>query len=205
MEKELIKNENKEILTIDSREVAKMIEKDHSHLMRDIKNYIKVLNDHGLNSSNYFIESNYQNKGERKYKRYLITLKGVKYLIDNIRKGSNLILLIKYYNDNSINKIKPIILSNRYEIEFGQLLQKIYKDITIFIPQYNCNKYKIDFYNPEYKLAIEYDEEQHNYQYEQDRIREEKIYNKLHCNFIRITKGQELEGINKINKYVLNI
>jgi very-short-patch-repair endonuclease len=96
-------------------------------------------------------------------------------------------------------------LSNRYEIEFGQLLQKIYKDITIFIPQYNCNKYKIDFYNPEYKLAIEYDEEQHNYQYEQDRIREEKIYNKLHCNFIRITKGQELEGINKINKYVLNI
>ena len=32
MEKELIENENEEVLTIDSREVAKMVKKDHSHL-----------------------------------------------------------------------------------------------------------------------------------------------------------------------------
>lgn len=204
MGKELIKNEDEKVLTIDSREVAKMVGKRHDHLIRDINNYVKVLIDNGLNSSDYSIENSYQNKGERKYKRYLITLNGIKYLLDNKRKDSNLSKLIKYYNDNAINKIEPIILSNRYEIEFGQLLQKVYKDIIIFIPQYNCNKYRIDFYNSKYKLAIEYDEEQHSYQYEQDKIREEKIHNELDCNFIRVTKGQELEGINKINKYILN-
>ncbi|MDV3426625.1 MAG: Rha family transcriptional regulator [Bacillota bacterium] len=97
MKKELIKDENEEVLTIDSREVAKMIKKDHSHLMRDIKNYIKVLNDNPKLDSgltvrvvDYFIESHYQlEESSRKYSCYLVTKKGCEMIANKLigKKG----------------------------------------------------------------------------------------------------------------------
>lgn len=50
------------------------------------------------------------------------------------------------------------------------------------------NNYRIDFYLPEYKLAIEYDEQQHNGEKNKikDKQREEEIKNELHCDFIRL-------------------
>lgn len=206
MEKELIKNENKEVLTIDSREVAKMIKKDHSHLMRDINGYVKILNDNNLCILDYFIRTDYQlEESKRKYPCYLITFKGIKYIIDHVQKyTTDLYNLINYYNQHNKNKIEPILLCKRYETNFKELLSKVFKDIINFLPQYVCcnNKYRIDFYSSKYKLAVEYDEEQHKYQYIEDETREKEIHNELDCSFIRVKKGQELEGINKINKYI---
>lgn len=45
---------------IDSRDIAKMIGKSHAHLMRDIHDYINVLEpDPKLDSAQFFIESSY--------------------------------------------------------------------------------------------------------------------------------------------------
>lgn len=56
---------NKE--TLDSREVAKMVKKDHAHLCRDIKGYIEVIGKNPtLDSSNYFIPTTYKQAGNGK-------------------------------------------------------------------------------------------------------------------------------------------
>ncbi len=72
---------------IDSREVAEMVNKRHDHLMRDIKNYCKIIcestapnlgvsNGPNFGVVDFFIESTYQdNKGETR-PCYLLTKKG---------------------------------------------------------------------------------------------------------------------------------
>lgn len=63
-------------LVTDSREVAEMTEKNHSHLMRDIKGYIEILTQSNFGFSDFFIESSYKDSTGRKLPRYLITKKG---------------------------------------------------------------------------------------------------------------------------------
>lgn len=99
---------------------------------------------------------------------------------------------------NFVNKItgkeNVIVLSSRFEIEFGQKLKNTFKPLNIEIesqkPMFN-GKYRIDFYLPEFNLAIEYDEEQHNYQQEEDKQREEEIKRVLGCKFIRLDYKQD--------------
>lgn len=56
---------------IDSREVAEMVGKEHFHLVRDIKGYIKILENSSIGSqskigfSEFFIESNYKDSTGR--------------------------------------------------------------------------------------------------------------------------------------------
>lgn len=48
------------IEVVDSREVAEMVEKQHSHLCRDIAGYIDILSKNpNLDSSDFFIPSTY--------------------------------------------------------------------------------------------------------------------------------------------------
>ena len=105
MTKELIKDENEEVLTIDSREVAKMIGKDHSELLKEIEGrkdgknvgIIPILEKGKFHLSNYFIESTYKS-GNRNYKCYLVTKMGCE-LLGNKQQGKKGILFtIKYVN-----------------------------------------------------------------------------------------------------------
>lgn len=48
--------ENGQLLT-DSREVARMVEKDHSKLLRDIRNYCEHLTKSNFGLSDFFIET----------------------------------------------------------------------------------------------------------------------------------------------------
>jgi len=60
-------------------------------------------------------------------------------------------------------------------------------DGNLLMPQYRIDKYMIDLYFPEYLLAIECDELQHNNSKNKldDEIRSNFITNKLGCRFIR--------------------
>lgn len=66
------------IEVVDSREVAEMVEKQHSHLCRDIAGYIDILSKNpNLDSSDFFIPSTYKQEGNGKEVRcYLLTKKG---------------------------------------------------------------------------------------------------------------------------------
>ena len=59
MSNELIKviTTNNGVNVIESREVAKMVGKEHKNLIRDIRNYVKVLQGSKLSIEKFFIQS----------------------------------------------------------------------------------------------------------------------------------------------------
>ena len=75
------------------------------------------------------------------------------------------------------------------------------------IAQYKVDdKYRIDYYIPDLKIAIEYDENGHkNYDREKERMREEYIKNKLGCKFIRVPDdNSDIKNIGIIAKELYN-
>ena len=87
----LIITDKNGILTVDSREVAEMVEKNHNHLMRDIRNYeSQILTNPKLDSSDFFIKSSYKDaKGEER-ESYLLTRKGCEFVANKMtgKKGT---------------------------------------------------------------------------------------------------------------------
>lgn len=82
-----------QVLTLDSREVAKMLPKRHANLLRDIATYSKYLSDFNeLNFAlvDFFQESSYQDSIGEKRKCYLITKKGCEFIAHKMtgRKGA---------------------------------------------------------------------------------------------------------------------
>lgn len=92
----------------------------------------------------------------------------------------------------------------RLEIAIKPLIETIvthskYIPMTV-IHQYEVSKYRIDFYIPELRIAIEYDEKRHKQTKEEDANRE-KVINAMmkdKLKFIRIEQGNELEGIGRL-------
>lgn len=68
-------NQNGKLL-VDSREVAEMVNKQHAHLLRDIKGYSEILTESNFGLSDFFIESSYQDSTGRTLPCFLLTKKG---------------------------------------------------------------------------------------------------------------------------------
>lgn len=88
----------KDNLYIDSRDVADMIGKQHSHLCRDIAVYKKVISENPkLDFQNFFVESAYKTDGNNKtYPCYLLTKKGCD-MVANKLTGEKGILFTAMY------------------------------------------------------------------------------------------------------------
>ena len=103
------------VLTIDSREVAEMLEKQHWMVLRDIegskdgktKGIIDVLNDNKIVVVDFFIESSYKDaKGETR-KSYLVTKKGCEVLANKMKWNNN-------YNNLDCQKLIKKHFKNYY-------------------------------------------------------------------------------------------
>ena len=67
-------------LTLDSREVAEMVGKEHNKLLRDIRTYIEQLNQSKVGHVDFFTDSEYEDaKGEAR-PCYSITKKGCEFI-----------------------------------------------------------------------------------------------------------------------------
>lgn len=66
--------------TLDSREVAEMVEKKHYNLIRDIKGYVQELTELKIEFSDFFHESTYKDRTGRTLPRYDITKKGCEFI-----------------------------------------------------------------------------------------------------------------------------
>lgn len=65
--------------------------------------------------------------------------------------------------------------------------------------QYPVDIYKIDIYFPKYKLAVEFDENEHRYKQAEDLKRQRYIEDAIKCKFIRVNETCCIyEAINKI-------
>ncbi|MBS6502585.1 MAG: Rha family transcriptional regulator [Clostridium sp.] len=102
MNKDLLNLSNNE-LTIDSREIAEMLGKEHSELLKEIEGrkdnknvgIIPTLEKGNFHLSNYFIQSTYK-AGTREYKCYLVTKLGCE-LLGNKQQGEKGILFTAKY------------------------------------------------------------------------------------------------------------
>lgn len=67
---------NNEVATLESREVAEMVGKEHSKLMRDIRQYVEYLAEANFGLGDFFIESSYFDGNNQERPCYLLTKKG---------------------------------------------------------------------------------------------------------------------------------
>lgn len=94
--KQLIVTENNQ--TLDSREVAEMVGKEHKDLMRDIRRYIEQFNQSNLAPVEFFQESSYQDgKGESR-PCYLVTRKGCEFIANKLTGIKGTEFTAKYIN-----------------------------------------------------------------------------------------------------------
>lgn len=81
---------------LSSMEVAEMVEKDHAHLMRDIRNYVDLLNQSNFGSVDFFKEDTYKDaKGEVR-NCYLISKKGCEFIAHKLTGQKGAIFTAKY-------------------------------------------------------------------------------------------------------------
>lgn len=83
--------------TLDSREVAELLSKRHSDLMRDISQYEDYLSQNAdLRFDNFFIKSEYVAGTGRRYSNYLITKKGCEFLAHKMTGQKGAVFTARY-------------------------------------------------------------------------------------------------------------
>ena len=156
----LIEANNEKIVTLDSREVAEMLGKDHSMLLREIEGskdgktvgIIPTLENANFAVSNYFIQSTYKS-GTREYKCYKITKMGCE-MLGNKQQGEKGILFTAKYVER-FNEMEDKLKENKPTCIEDVLISSLQemKAIKQQISQANNNALRAN------KLAVEVQQE----------------------------------------------
>ncbi|MDV7752696.1 Rha family transcriptional regulator [Enterococcus casseliflavus] len=102
--------------TLTSNEVAVMIGKDHSKLIRDIRTYIGYLAEAKIGSGDFFIESNYKDANNQERPNYLLTKQGCEMV------------------SNKLTGAKGVQFTARYVSRFNEMESHI-KEQALKIPE----------------------------------------------------------------------
>ncbi|MCK1996472.1 Rha family transcriptional regulator [Psychrobacillus psychrodurans] len=105
-------------LVTESRDVAEMVGKEHSHLLRDIDSYIQVLGKSNFGLSDFFRESTYQ-AGTRSYKCYLLTRKGCD-MVANKMTGEKGVLFTAAYVTR-FEEMEQVLNKPKSQLEIMQM------------------------------------------------------------------------------------
>ena len=117
---------------VDSREVAEMVGKRHTDLLRDIDNYLSViLQNAKLRSADFFVASSYTSNNNNMYKCYLLTKKGCD-MVANKMTGSKGVLFTAMYVD-AFHKMDEHIKQNQLNVpqtpmQALEMMFKVQKD-----------------------------------------------------------------------------
>ena len=119
------------IETIDSREVAEMIEVTHGSLLKKVRNYEEILTKSKLTSLDFFIPSEYKDtKGEIR-NCYLLTKKGCEMVANKLTGEKGVIFTAKYVNrfeemeKHIKQQITEPVLPNNYLEALEQLVSEV--------------------------------------------------------------------------------
>ncbi|OOR56040.1 Rha family transcriptional regulator [Bacillus mycoides] len=127
-------------LLVESREVAEMVGKRHSDLLRSIENYIHVLENAKLRSQDFFIETNYTAEGNNKtYKNYLLTRKGCDMVANKLTGEKGVLFTAAYVTrfeemENSLRKQDPFSQIELIAVGTTQLNRRVEK-LEIFFDE----------------------------------------------------------------------
>lgn len=137
----------------------------------------------------------------------LFTSRGYLKLVKTFANNTEYKIIKKVYGFLGGNENIDIYVPNeRFEISFFELLKEALKEIDVkLIHQHYVSGYRIDFFLPEYNLAIEYDEDHHKSRTREDKIRERKIKKEIACEFIRCSyKDSNIKNLMKILKEIFS-
>lgn len=109
---------------VESREVAQMIEKDHKHLMRDIRGYINIIDESpSLDYQEFFLESNYVTVQKKLQPCFLLTRKGCDMVANKMQGSKGVLFTAQYvtafeaYANQAPSKLSPLEqLKLQYEV-----------------------------------------------------------------------------------------
>lgn len=135
------------ILTIDSREIAEMVGKRHAHLLRDIEGYIQILSNPNLVSTDFFIESIYQDNYNRTHKCYLLTKKGCD-MVANKMTGEKGVLFSATYINRFYEMEKQLQEQSHYKIP------KTYKEALLQLVEAEELKEKLMLENQQKEMLL---------------------------------------------------
>jgi phage anti-repressor protein/very-short-patch-repair endonuclease len=140
--------------------------------------------------------------GGRPYKVFDLTLKfaALICLSESTHESIKIYQYLDEKNPDSVFFIKP----ERDEIFFGIKLFNFIGHITDIKQQYPVSGFRLDFYLPEFNIAIEYDEKHHERQIESDIDRQIKIEDLLYCDFVRVNHDNEISGVKNIVALIIS-
>lgn len=103
-------NQNGKLLA-ESREVAEMIGKRHSNLLRDIQGYEKVISENSkLSSQDFFIKDTYKVEGNNKtYDCYLLTKQGCEMVANKMTGEKGILFTAEYVQ--AFNKMEETLIN----------------------------------------------------------------------------------------------
>lgn len=84
--------------TLDSREVAEMIGKEHSNLMKDIRRYIEQSAEVNIDLGEFFQEDTYQDANKQTRPCYTVTRKGCEFIANKLTGVKGTEFTAKYIN-----------------------------------------------------------------------------------------------------------
>lgn len=138
------------VATIDSREIAQMMGKQHSDVLKmlegtnKIKGIIPVLRESKITFSEYFIESTYKVEGNNKtYKCYLCTKMGCELLANKLTGEKGILFSARYVK--AFNQMQGIIKNelpthqsvlDAIDNRFNQYLPKVIGTKDIHVKEY---------------------------------------------------------------------
>jgi phage regulator Rha-like protein len=177
MENKLLNITKEENLTIDSREVAEMLEKEHKEIMRMIDGYdppvgstkrrivgiMPTLTKGNFTLSDYFIEDNYVDGSGKTNKCYLCTKMGCEMLGNKLQGEKGILFSARYVKkfnqmETSIKNVK-LISANKEILELKSTLEDFKRATEEAKHQYKpSHKRKLD-YNRLIKSVVNTDEE----------------------------------------------
>ena len=121
---------------VDSREVAEMVDKEHAHLLRDIRGYVDILNQSNFGFVDFFVPHNYQDaKGEWRA-CYLLTRKGCD-MVANKMTGEKGVLFTAAYVTKFEQMEKgtlPVAVDSKMLYQIAQALEEKEKQIALLRP-----------------------------------------------------------------------
>lgn len=115
--------------TIDSREVAEMVEMRHKDLLKKVRNYEHILTGAKLRSLDFFIPNEYKDtKGETR-KCYLLTKKGCEMVANKLTGEKGVIFTAQYVN--RFEAMEKVIKTPALPGNYLEALEKLVDEVRL--------------------------------------------------------------------------
>ena len=127
-----------------SIEVAEMVEKDHSDLLKDIRRYTSQLGEGKISPTDFFTDSVYQSEQNKSLPCYLVTKKGCEFIANKLTGVKGAIFTAKYIN--KFNDMEAIIHKPKSYIELLEMELQAVREVSDKVEAVNTDlqSFKMD-------------------------------------------------------------